>query len=319
MSRFGCSNTNGMPSTPSQKSIDVCRSAPTIVMWWTPCVCSLRTMRTISTAATECLSSMWPMPALIFDCDGVIAESERDGHWPAFNRRSRSSGVPVRWSEDEYGEKLLGQRRQGAGRDGAARRSCVRAAGLPGDPAGRREWLARFHERKTAIFREIADGRRPPAAAGRSCGSSTRRSRAGWTLAVASTASDASVRDHPRRRARRRARRGASPCSRGDVVPVKKPDPAIYRLALERLGATAAGEAVVIEDSRNRAARGDRRGAAAASSRRAASRAARTSPRPRSSSRALGDPGEPMEVLANRSTATPASHVTLQDVAGLLR
>ena len=25
-----------MPSTPSQKSIDVCRSAPTIVMWWTP-------------------------------------------------------------------------------------------------------------------------------------------------------------------------------------------------------------------------------------------------------------------------------------------
>ncbi len=36
LSRFGCSNTNGMPSTPSQKSIDVCRSAPTRVMWWTP-------------------------------------------------------------------------------------------------------------------------------------------------------------------------------------------------------------------------------------------------------------------------------------------
>src|SRR4051794_7533854 len=41
-SRLGCSNTNGMPSTPSQKSIDVCRSAPTIVMWWTPWVWSLR-------------------------------------------------------------------------------------------------------------------------------------------------------------------------------------------------------------------------------------------------------------------------------------
>ena len=35
-SRLGCSKTNGIPSTPSQKSIDVCRSAPTIVMWWTP-------------------------------------------------------------------------------------------------------------------------------------------------------------------------------------------------------------------------------------------------------------------------------------------
>ena len=38
MSRFGCSNTNGIPSTPSQKSIDVWRFAPLIVMWWTPWV-----------------------------------------------------------------------------------------------------------------------------------------------------------------------------------------------------------------------------------------------------------------------------------------
>src|SRR6185312_13835833 len=42
LSRLGCSNTNGMPRTPSQKSIDVCRSAPTIVMWWTPWLCSFR-------------------------------------------------------------------------------------------------------------------------------------------------------------------------------------------------------------------------------------------------------------------------------------
>src|SRR6266545_3615616 len=34
--------TKGMPSTPSQKSIDVCRSAPTIVMWWTPWLWSFR-------------------------------------------------------------------------------------------------------------------------------------------------------------------------------------------------------------------------------------------------------------------------------------
>src|SRR6476661_2583009 len=42
LSRLGCSKTNGIPSTPSQKSIDVCRSAPTIVMWCTPWVWSLR-------------------------------------------------------------------------------------------------------------------------------------------------------------------------------------------------------------------------------------------------------------------------------------
>src|SRR4051795_10128650 len=42
LSRLGCSKTNGIPSTPSQKSIDVCRSAPTMVMWWTPWLWSLR-------------------------------------------------------------------------------------------------------------------------------------------------------------------------------------------------------------------------------------------------------------------------------------
>jgi hypothetical protein len=31
-SRFGCSKMNGIPNTPSQKSIEVCRSAPTNVM-----------------------------------------------------------------------------------------------------------------------------------------------------------------------------------------------------------------------------------------------------------------------------------------------
>src|SRR3954467_13849964 len=42
LSRLGCSKTNGIPSTPSQKSIDVRRSAPTIVMWWTPWLWILR-------------------------------------------------------------------------------------------------------------------------------------------------------------------------------------------------------------------------------------------------------------------------------------
>src|SRR3954453_1244384 len=48
LSRLGCSNTNGIPRTPSQNSIDVCRSAPTIVMWWTPWLCSLRTVNSRS-------------------------------------------------------------------------------------------------------------------------------------------------------------------------------------------------------------------------------------------------------------------------------
>src|SRR3954468_10700329 len=45
LSRLGCSKTNGIPSTPSQKSIEVWRPAPTRVMWWTPWLWSLRMPR----------------------------------------------------------------------------------------------------------------------------------------------------------------------------------------------------------------------------------------------------------------------------------
>src|ERR1043166_2220040 len=53
LSRFGCSKTNGIPSTPSQKSIDVCRSAPTSVMWCTPWLWIFRTTGE-STAKARC-------------------------------------------------------------------------------------------------------------------------------------------------------------------------------------------------------------------------------------------------------------------------
>src|SRR5262245_49546800 len=187
------------------------------------------------------------MPLLVFDCDGVIAESERDGHWPAFNRTFAEFGVPVHWSEDEYGEKLL----VSGGKERVATvltPKLLRATGLRSDPPGRREWLARFHERKTAIFREIAEQKGLRARTGivRLVDEALD---AGWTLAVASTASEESV------RIILGAVLGAARAARfavfaGDVVPAKKPDPAIYRLVLERLGATPGG-AVVIEDSRN--------------------------------------------------------------------
>ena len=46
------------------------------------------------------------MTALIFDCDGVLADTERFGHLPAFNATFREFGLPVQWTESEYGELL---------------------------------------------------------------------------------------------------------------------------------------------------------------------------------------------------------------------
>jgi len=72
------------------------------------------------------------VPALIFDCDGVLADTERDGHRPAFNETFAEAGLPVRWSEEEYGVKL----RIGGGKERMASLltdDFVRANGLPAD------------------------------------------------------------------------------------------------------------------------------------------------------------------------------------------
>ena len=46
------------------------------------------------------------MQALIFDCDGVLVDTERDGHRVAFNETFRQLGWPVEWSVERYGELL---------------------------------------------------------------------------------------------------------------------------------------------------------------------------------------------------------------------
>ena len=47
------------------------------------------------------------MPTLIFDCDGVLADTERNGHLPAFNRTFAEFGIPVQWTDEEYAQKVL--------------------------------------------------------------------------------------------------------------------------------------------------------------------------------------------------------------------
>lgn len=44
--------------------------------------------------------------ALLWDVDGTLAETERDGHLVAFNRAFEALGVPWRWSDQHYGELL---------------------------------------------------------------------------------------------------------------------------------------------------------------------------------------------------------------------
>ena len=249
------------------------------------------------------------MPALIFDCDGVLADTERDGHRPAFNETFAEVGLPVNWSEAEYADKL----RIGGGKERMASLltpEFVAAHGLPADPAGQKELLADWHRRKTARYKEIVRSGQLPGRPGiarvvaEAIG-------AGWTLAVASTSAEESVRavlEHAV---------GADHAARfsvfaGDVVPAKKPDPAIYDLAVGELGIDR-GDAVVIEDSRNGLL-----AAVGAGLRCVVTVSSYTAEEDMSEAvmvvSSLGDPGEPAVVLANRGGARPAELVTLADL-----
>ena len=44
--------------------------------------------------------------ALIFDVDGTLADTERDGHRVAFNLAFRDAGLDWEWSPELYGELL---------------------------------------------------------------------------------------------------------------------------------------------------------------------------------------------------------------------
>ena len=255
------------------------------------------------------------MSALIFDCDGVLADTERYGHLPAFNQTFEEFGLPVRWSEEEYAEKL----RIGGGKERMASLltpGFVREAGLPEDPEGQREAVAAWHARKTAIYTGMVAAGELPARPGvaRVIGEALD---AGWTLAVASTSAEASVRavlEHVAG-SERAARFDA--VLAGDVVPRKKPAPDIYELALERLGVPADG-ALVIEDSHNglEAARG-------AGLRCVVTVNGYTADEDFGEAvlvvTSLGDPdGERTRVLANRGRARPGDWVSVGDLEACL-
>jgi HAD superfamily hydrolase (TIGR01509 family) len=187
------------------------------------------------------------VPALIFDCDGVLADTERYGHLPAFNETFAAFGIPVRWSDEEYAQKVL----IGGGKERMASLltpEFVAANNLPTDDDGRRKMLAEWHRHKTAAYTDMVAAGKMPARPG-IARIAEEAAAAGWQLAVASTSAEPSVRavlEH----AVGRHRAADFAVFAGDIVPAKKPDPAIYQLAVRSLGVEP-DQVVVVEDSGN--------------------------------------------------------------------
>ncbi|RJP20156.1 MAG: HAD family hydrolase [Candidatus Omnitrophota bacterium] len=182
------------------------------------------------------------MKALIFDCDGVLVDTERDGHRVAFNRAFRAKGLDAEWSVDLYGEllKIAGGKER--------MQHYFEQTGWPAGVTEKDSFIRELHKLKTDLFMRIIEGGELPLRSGvkRLVDEAIAD---GIPLAVCSTSNERAV-NRVVETMLGTERKNRFMILAGDVVSKKKPDPEIYTLAQARLG-FAANECVVVEDSRN--------------------------------------------------------------------
>ncbi|KLU62272.1 fructose-1-phosphate phosphatase YqaB [Peptococcaceae bacterium CEB3] len=187
---------------------------------------------------------MGRLKALILDCDGVIAETERDGHRVSFNRVFEEEGINAYWSVEEY-EKLL---RVGGGKERMKAYFEERNELFPRYRFNDED-IKRLHRRKTEIFMDMSAKGELPIRPGIKRLVLEAYDK-GILLVVCSTSNEKSVRALIKSVMGEQAVDYFDGIFAGDIVKAKKPAPDIYNLAKERFNLKG-DECIVIEDNRN--------------------------------------------------------------------
>jgi HAD superfamily hydrolase (TIGR01509 family) len=90
------------------------------------------------------------LKSILWDVDGTLAETERDGHLKAFNQAFEALGVPWRWSARRYGELL-----SVAGGRERLLHDMQRRDQAPRVPEKRRALAEQVHRLKNALYADI--------------------------------------------------------------------------------------------------------------------------------------------------------------------
>jgi HAD superfamily hydrolase (TIGR01509 family) len=185
---------------------------------------------------------MAEIKAFFFDQDGVIIDTEKDGHRVAFNRTFLKHGFDFEWSVDEYHELL----QISGGKERMNHYLHTKGFGREIKPEEEAEIIRWLHYDKTDEIISMLEKNELPLRPGihRFMKEINQR---GFVLAVCTTSN---------KRAAQAVVEGMLPDIKfdfilaGDMVSKKKPDPEIYLTAMNKAGLSPV-ECVVVEDSEN--------------------------------------------------------------------
>jgi HAD superfamily hydrolase (TIGR01509 family) len=185
---------------------------------------------------------MSEIKALIFDQDGTIIDTEKDGHRVAFNKTFKEFGFDITWDVETYHELL----QIAGGKERMRHYLHTEGFGKPVDPSEEDQLIKDLHKRKTEMLIEMLENNELPLRPGVHRLMKEAQDR-NLTLGICTTSNE------------KAAAVVANKLLKdidfafvlaGDVVSKKKPDPEIYELALKETGYKPE-ECIVLEDSRN--------------------------------------------------------------------
>ena len=187
---------------------------------------------------------MSTLQALLFDVDGTLADTERDGHRPAFNMAFEAAGLDWNWDEALYGELLAVT--------GGKERIRFYLEKFNTDfekPENFDDFVKGLHASKTIFYTQLmAEGKIPLRPGVEALINEARAE--GMRMAVVTTTTPQNVTALLENTLGPDSESWFEVIAAGDIVPAKKPAPDIYVWALEKMNLTAA-DAIAFEDSSN--------------------------------------------------------------------